>query len=243
MIKLDITLVCGRRPDLLSQTLAALRDKVLCNFQVGTIYANIDPFCGNIEDGDKCEDMLYQSFPLVKVTRPETASFGAAVKYLWQQPQTDFFLHMEDDWDILYPISPEDIVPRFKNNVVQVQLASRDKLYLPKTYSFKASWRKTFGLKVLKKIHTDRPLFGTSPSFIRTDFANACADRMDPGKDPEKQLYAPGTELGDFTRDFLNHPLQAPDRKAIVRDLGRDWLIKKGVKKRIVEGVSIWEDI
>lgn len=240
---MDITFVCGRRPDLLSQTLAALRAKVLCNFQVGTVYANIDPFCGNVEDGEKCEEMLYESFPLVRVTRPEVASFGAAVKYLWKQPQTDFFLHMEDDWDFLHPISPEDITHRLRNNVVQVQLASRDKLYLPKKYSFRTSWRKTFGFKIFKKVDTSRPLFGTSPSFIKTNFAKACADRMDPEKDPEKQLYESGTDLGEFTKNFLNHPLQAPGQKAIVRDLGRDWLNKRGLKKRIVEGVSTWEEI
>ena len=125
--------------------------------------------------------------------------------------------------------------------MVQVQLASGDRLYLPKTYAYKTSWRSIFGLKFLKRVHLDRPLFATSPSFIKTDFAQECAKMMDPAKDPEKQLYAEGTPLGDYTRSFRNHPLQAPGQKALVHDLGRAWLAERNTRKRIVDGVSIWE--
>ncbi len=240
---LDITFVCGRRPDLLGKTLASLTRQITAHFSVGTVHANIDPFCGSPADGDKCEALLRDTFPKVQVRRPGEASFGAAVKWLWQQPATDLFLHMEDDWEILHPIAPDDVLPRFVGAVTQVQLASRDRLYLPKTYSFKASWRKTFGLKLFKKVHLDEPLFATSPSFLVSNFARVCAEMMDPGKDPEKQLFAPGTPLREFTRDYRNHPLQAPGRQAVVRDLGRDWLSDRRIRKRIQNGISIWEKL
>lgn len=238
---MDITIVCGRRPDLLERTLASFAERIIRHFPEGTVYANIDPFCGTDEDGDRCEALLRDRFANVEVTRPETPSFGAAVKRLWQMPTSPYFLHMEDDWEVLHPVRPSDIEPRLTGRVVQVQLASRDRLHLPKTYAYKTTWRSIFGVKFLKKVDLGRPEFATSPSFLKTDFARACARLMDPDKDPEKQLYADGTPLGDFTRAYRNHPLQAPGRKAVVRDLGRAWLAERGTRKRIVDGVSVWE--
>jgi len=238
---MDITIVCGRRPDLLGQTLASFHDKIIRHFPRGTVYANIDPFCGSDADGDACERLLRDRVPDVAIRRPDTPSFGAAVKHLWQQPGTPYFLHMEDDWEVLHPVTPVQIEPRLHGKVVQVQMASRDRLYLPRTYAFETTWRKTFGLKILKKVDPTRPLFATSPSFIKTDFARMCAGLMDPDKDPEKQLYAPDTDLGAYTADFRNHPLQAKGRRAVVRDLGRPWLSARGMQKRIVDGMSIWE--
>lgn len=238
---MDITIVCGRRPELLEKTLASFHARIIRHFPPGTVYANIDPFCGTDADGDTCEALLRDRFRDIVIHRPETPSFGAAVKHLWQQPRSACFLHMEDDWEVLHPVSPEQINARLQGQVVQVQLAARDRLYLPRTYAFHASWRDTFGIKFLKKVDTTRPTFSTSPSFIKTEFAKSCAALMDPDKDPEKQLFAVGTDLGDFTAAFRNHPLQAPGRKAMVRDLGRQWLGERGIRKRIVDGVSLWE--
>jgi hypothetical protein len=238
---MDITIVCGRRPDLLAQTLASFHEKIIRHFDVGTVYANIDPFCGSDADGDACERLLRESFTTVVLRRPEVPSFGAAVKHLWQQPRSQYFLHMEDDWEVLHSVTPKHIEPRLQGQVVQVQLASRDRLYLPKKYAFYTTWRSILGIKFLKKVDVKRPEFATSPSFINSNFARRCAQLMDPRKDPEKQLFSVGSDLGQFTASFRNHPLQETGRRAIVRDLGRDWLQTHGLKKRTINGVSIWE--
>lgn len=240
---MDITIVCGRRPDLLALTLASFSDQIIRHFAPGTVYANIDPFCGTPADGDACEALLRARFDRVEITRPDTPSFGAAVQRLWQKPQSRYFLHMEDDWTVLHPVTAAQIDARITGPVVQVQLASRDRLYLPHVYDFKTSWRNTLGIKFLKRVHLDRPLFATSPSFIRSDFARTCAQMMDPTKDPEKQLFAEDTALGDYTRAYRNHPLMAPGRKAIVHDLGRAWLAARGTQKRIVDGVAVWQPL
>lgn len=81
---MDITIVCGRRPDLLSRTLASFQDNMFRHFDIGTVHANIDPFCGTEAEGDACEALLRSHFPRVAIRRPETPSFGMAVKHLWQ---------------------------------------------------------------------------------------------------------------------------------------------------------------
>lgn len=221
--------------------MVSFKEQVFCNFEIGTIYANIDPFCGTEADGDACERLLRDHFASVVIRRPETPSFGIAVKHLWQQPGTPYFFHMEDDWEVLMPVRPADVEPRLRGKVVQVQLSQLDRHYLPRTYAYKTTWRGIFGLNLVKRVHVDRPLFATSPSFIETGFAKACAELLDPRLDPEKQLYTGQTPLTAFTRDFLNHPLLGPGRRPVVRDIGRSWLAQRGISKQIVNGVSIWE--
>ncbi|MDN5928929.1 MAG: hypothetical protein L0I29_17830 [Hyphomicrobiales bacterium] len=238
---MDITLVCGRRPELLQQTLDSFGEKIIANFPSGAVYANIDPFCGTEADGDACEELIRSHFHDVEISRPSEASFGAAVKRLWRKPRSGYFLHMEDDWEALLPVFPVDIEGRLSGNVAQVQMSARNRPYLPHRYSYKTSWINVFGLKIGKRTHFDRPLFSTSPSFIGRDFARRCGEMMDPDKDPEKQLYTDGTELAEFTRGYRNHPLVGHGRRAVVRDLGRPWLAQRGVQKRIVEGTSVWE--
>ena len=147
---------------------------------------------------------------------------------------------MEDDWEILGPVLPQDIEPRLVGKVMQVQLSKLDRYYLPKTYAFRTSWRSILGLKFIKRVHVDRPIFTTSPSFLVSDFAKTCAGMMDPGRDPEKQLYSGESPLTAFTSGYLNHPLMRPGRKAIVRDLGRPWLAERGITKDIIGGVAVW---
>lgn len=238
---MDITIVCGRRPELLKRTLDSFGEKIFGNFPPGTVYANIDPFCGTNADGDACEELIRSRFDKAEIFRPTVASFGGAVKRLWQKPQSRYFLHMEDDWEVLMSVVPADIEERFSENVVQVQMAARGRLYLPHRYSYKTTWRSLFGLKIGKRTHFDRPLFSTSPSFVERDFAKRCAEMMDPGKDPEKQLYEDGTELAEFTRNYRNHPLVGHGGGAVVRDIGRQWLARHGFQKRIIDGKSIWE--
>jgi hypothetical protein len=240
---MDITIVCGRRPDLLTQTLASFMEKIISNFPSGTVYANIDPFCGTEADGDACEMLLRENFSDVVIMRPETPSFGAAVKSLWQRPTSPYFLHMEDDWEVLYPVTEDQIEPRLVGQVAQVQLASRKRLYLPNKYAFKVVQRRVLGLTWYKSVDQTRPLFGTSPSFIKTQFARGCAEMMDASKDPEKQLYNESSALSDYTRSFRNHPLQGPGRMPIVRDLGRPWLLARGIEKKLEHGVSSWSTI
>ena len=69
---IDITLVSGRRPQLLRQTLASFHSRLFENFQIGTMFANIDPFCGTKEDGDNCEALVREYFPDANITRPNS---------------------------------------------------------------------------------------------------------------------------------------------------------------------------
>jgi hypothetical protein len=242
-MKVDISLVSGRRPELLAETLMSFNNHVFRHFDVATVYANIDPFCGTDQDGDTCEAMIRDTFKTVEISRPDTASFGGAVKRLWSKPRTDIFFHMEDDWNMVEDLRPDRIASEFQGEVVQVQLSALARKKSPHRYNFPARWRKIMGIKVGKIYDLNRPLFTTSPSFVNTAFAARCAALMDPQKDPEKQLYSGTSELADFTRSFRSLTLQARDGGPLVVDLGRDWMADHNMVKEINDVYSQWKPL
>jgi hypothetical protein len=242
-LKIDLTLVAGRRPKLLVQTLRSFQARVLRHLEIGTVYANIDPFCGTPADGDACADMIRAAFPSAVLTRPETPSFGAAVQRLWLQPQSNVVFHMEDDWLMTEDLRPERIAPELQGNVVQVQLSSLARVKSPHPYNYPARWRTVLGIKLGKVYDLTRPLFATSPSFLTRDFMQGCAALMDPDLDPEKQLYSGDTALSRFTLPFRSRVLPAMDGGPLVVDLGRDWLRARNIRKDITDGVSHWEPV
>lgn len=97
-MELDVTIVAGRRPDLLETTLDSFGSHLFSHFEMAKVFVNIDPFCGTDQDGDTCEAMIRETFNKVEIFRPVKPSFGGAVKRLWAKPKRNVFLHLEDDW-------------------------------------------------------------------------------------------------------------------------------------------------
>lgn len=50
MTNIDVTLICGRRPTLLGQTLESFSEKLFKNFKINRVVVNIDPFGGDVSD-------------------------------------------------------------------------------------------------------------------------------------------------------------------------------------------------
>jgi len=108
---IDLVMICGRRPSLLSQTLASFGARMFPHFRFANVIANIDPFMGDTAAGDDCEDLLRATFPRgatqLHIFRPETAGFAAAVQRAWLATKSDFVFHMEDDWTARDDITPQ----------------------------------------------------------------------------------------------------------------------------------------
>ena len=74
------------------------------------MFANVDLFGGVARDREACKRLIRQYFPRAIITSPQRSVFGRAVKNLWALPQSEYFLHIEDDWVCHRDISPLNIV-------------------------------------------------------------------------------------------------------------------------------------
>ena len=236
---IDITLICGRRPELLSQTLQSFQKMVFQHFRIDRVYVNIDPFGGDEIDHEKCRRIVLEYFPNAVISEPETASFGHAVKVVWSQVNSPFVLHLEDDWLALEPITPNRVFPLFKGRTRAVRLVTKELRWNGRD-EFR---RQTVKVKLLGLTIWRRKVscFGTSPAFLSGEFVKQCSAFMISDLDPEKQQRPPhNPPLLDFTSCYECRVLPGIAQPEIIKDIGRKWRDDRGILKTVEKGRSIW---
>jgi hypothetical protein len=238
-MRIDITLISGARPLLLSRTLASFQEKLFQHFDVGTCYANIDLFGGGETERDACRDIILQHFPTAQISMPRVPGFGRAVKTVWAQTKAPLVLHLEDDWIARDAIRPEQIEPLFCGATRAVRLLTRHFEWNGRD-EFLIGTRKDRLLGIVYR-RTKFNAFGTSPGFFDGAFMRSCADLINPDLDPEKQMrkkYNP--VLSSYMDQFRCGVLPGQNRGALLVDIGREWRDEKGLVKVVSRGRSVW---
>jgi len=236
--RLDIALVAGRRPDLLAETLASF-EKLFRHFEIGAVFANIDPVFGDEADHAATRARLLARFPDAEITEPSAPGFGAAVRRVWSATRAGLVFHLEDDWLLNEPLGPDDILPLMTGDTrsvapVAVELGwnGRD------DFNVRRRKRRILGIPAGR---LEFNVFGTSPRFLDGDFARRCAGLMDPSLDPEKQMRPPGNPaLIAFQQGFRCRLLPGRTRTDLITDIGRAWREARGIEKIVADGVSTW---
>lgn len=217
---IDLTMTAARRPDLVGTTLRSFHENLFTRLRVRTFFLNIDPVWGDDRQAVEVERIAHSYFRHVVVRSPETPSFGAAVKWLWAQPQRSWFLHLEDDWIISRPLRLERVEREMEPpDVMQIRLAN---------------WTR---LKRRKK----PPYLMTSPSFVRSTFGRMAASVMNPDLDPEKQFGNDTNptlqKASERCRAVYHGGIFAPQ---LAFDIGREWRDARQISKQLINGTSVW---
>jgi hypothetical protein len=219
--EIDVTLVAARRPDLLELTLRSFRQNLLRHLHVRRLYVNLDPIWGDADDAAAVKGICGRHFDDVIYNEPAEPNFCAAVKWLWSQSECDWFLHLEDDWCLVWRI-----------NVMRLAAEAADsRVGQISFFNHRKAWRR--GVWSRK--------FTTSPSLIRSKLARAVAAHMDMSFDPEKQLYDGRNPdvvaaLAGYRHRFHGHRF-AP---LCIADTGREWRAERSIEKSRIDGVSMW---
>ncbi len=235
---IDITLVAGARPDLLATTLESFGDKLFPFFGIRTFFANIDPIFGGTEERDACVRMIRERFPDAVIFTPETPSFGAAVKRLWQATSDAHVLHMEDDWIVNEVVQAQDILPLFAPDVGMVQLAIETRERYGDDYLYITRRKRILGYEIWsKKVNA----YGTSPRFIRGQLCKHYGDLLKPKLDPEKQVYKNKNKpLSRAHQSWRCRVAYGANGMPLITDIGRDWRAERRIAKVDKAGKATW---
>lgn len=237
--EIDVTLVAGRRPHLLSQTLASFSDRLFRHFAVRRFIANIDPIWGVAADADRCEAAIRSHFPDADVTRPATPGFGRAVKSVWGRTSDLPVLHLEDDWIALHDITPGHVFPVLTPDVGQVALAQGPRRPSDADVVMRTEKTKLFGATLRRKAVNG---YGTSPRFLAAGLARRYSDLLDPSLDPEKQiLHGLNRRFSHVQKQLKCRMIWRDGSEPFICDTGRDWRAASGVAKTYKDGVVRWE--
>lgn len=238
---IDVTLVAGRRPELLEQTLNSFSRGLFGHFRIAGVYANIDPVFGDVAEGEECRQAILKHFPDARIHQPKEACFGGAVKRVWQETTSELVFHLEDDWLLNAPVTYEDIRPLFTGLTRAVVLVAEVHGWNGRD-EFNTRRRKVRFLGVPIG-HRNVDVFSTSPQFLDGAFARRCAELMDPALDPEKQMRPPhNPPLRAYVDNYRCRLLSSPDGGEMLTDIGRPWREQRNISKIVSEGVSTWTD-
>jgi hypothetical protein len=234
----DVTLIAGRREDLLARTLGSFTREVFPNFTLRRVIANIDPFMGDAAEGDRCEALIRSHFPDALIFRPETPDFASAVIRTWSATTAPRVLHLEDDWLALESITPDRTEPLFEPDVGAVTFISINKHTrgLPHQTSRRVVKE---GRKVVQDFLINA--FSTSPGVFEGEFLREAARRMKPGLDPEKQFFRQiNAELEAHALPKRCMFLRGARKRELIVDIGREARAAQGLVKLYENGASVW---
>lgn len=159
-MKLLVTLLTGRRPDLLQRTLAAVADHQPELLQADWLVLH------NGADRDTAAVLKAAALPSVVDTSKLFLNIGQATTRLFAQAveaDADFLLHLEDDWEA----GPGPVLPRaveLLDDVFQIRLrrASERVLQRHMVTTRVIPWRPAVGARVASEAH-----YTLNPSLIR----------------------------------------------------------------------------
>lgn len=241
-LKIDVCIVAGRRPDLLRRTLTSFSQNLFRYFDIQRIIANIDPIFGSEADHQECVDLICSYDADAEITSPKEPGFCSAVVSNWSRSSAPIVLHLEDDWLLNRAITEDHLEPFFHKPLI-AQIAfnhayknwDRDK---KGSYCYQRR-----AVPLLPLIKSKFPVFTTSPSFIRGDFARTAATLMDVNYDPEKQfMRRVNPQLERFVVQYRNYII-GDIGDFYITDLGREWRETRGIEKSIVNAQSYWSEV
>lgn len=226
---IDITMTATRRAAVLDRTLRSFKDNLIRNHPARLII-NIDPVG---PDTDKAvTDVAYCYFNQLLVFSPDTSSFPKALKRVWSEAGAAFIFHLEDDWEMLSPVDLNDMLDIMNNfsklAVLRLPFKPQDVGYM-KNWKYLFPWNGRFFN--CPAVHKREVGFCGHPSLIRREFVQAVTPYLDDTKNPEKQFHHGPPEIMAEIDKWSFGVYGKPNGPALIRDIGREWMIKNGYQK------------
>lgn len=228
---IDVTITACCRPEILYRTLYSFENNLFGQATIRPI-VNVDPI--GTSHPQRVIDVVEMFYPhMGKYRIAEKPNFASAFKWTWEQTESEFIFHLEDDWELKVFVSLKKMIFLMEK---YPELAS---LRLPQ---FKSSedkmknWDKFFPWNG-DYFECPKELIGGvgfcgHPSLIRHDFVRNCLPYLREDFNPEKQFHEKGSPLLDEVLKWKFGVFGKPNSPNYIQDLGRRWMADYKFKKK-----------
>ena len=203
----------GQRHEIIKKTYLSFFDNLVdVDFAKSTIYINVDStpnLAGLVDESDKTIEFLEKYFGKVVSNITGEGNFTKALQWCWGQPKGDFFYHIEDDWILNRNISLDELFPFFNDENV-------------------------FAVN-LRAYHFAGPRPCLLPALYRSSFCKKFIEKLNEYRNPENQLRSYVSTHKKFYN--IHYPEDIQD--IILKDIGREWLRHKGLKRNQISSKFI----
>lgn len=147
-MSLCFTTTAMARPELIERTYGSFKENMSgIDWGSTTLFVNIEP----LPDANAVNSVIEvckQFFGRVVTRTPKEANFTKALSWCWNQVNTDYVLHLEDDWVLTSKIEFKDLLKLFVNDktkqvVLRAYPYEYDKMCLSPSV-IRGSWVKRF---------------------------------------------------------------------------------------------------
>lgn len=239
--KIDITMPTTLRPKLLNKTLESFTKNLFTDKKRHRFIFNVDPVG---EKGCKPEDIIeiaHSYFDDVLYNVAEKPLFPKAFKWCWDNAESDYIFHMNEDWELLRPINIDDMISILlkNNNLACLRLLKMDvptnlKFFRSK-YTDKGGYLQAENRKVS---------FGTNPELIKAEFYKEARKYLLEDANPEKQFRPWQKEMFNNVTSKWDYGVYArPGDKMLIKDTGKNWMSRNKFRKAGGPGFVKWEEI
>lgn len=227
---IDVTITATRRPDVLARTLHSFDHNMLATCQKRAII-NIDPI-GPGKSAQEIVALCWKYFDDVVYFMPPSPSFPKAFKKVWSLTREEFVFHLEDDWELQYPVDIFDMIATMQEekNLASLRLNvfRTDKLSA-KNWKVFFPWNgRYFECPEDKKFEVG---FCGHPSLIRGEFVRQAAECLIETLNPEKQFHRGNDALILLQSKYKFGVWAGQNAVPSIVDIGRCWMIENGYAK------------
>ncbi len=201
---MDVVIIASIRPRILELTIKSFMSKLLTS-DVRFI-VNVDPVGEKYSQQDVIDVIRKYSNNIVSRT-PDKSSFSDAVRWCWSQVESEYFLHLEDDWCLKKNVDINSVIKILSENDVQ---GIRLNLSRNKKDANESGFVESDGLSL-------------NPTIFKTSFIKTLLPIFDISKDPEKQFRV--KKIANFYYYGL------PGESSYVIDTGKKWRKYMGLTK------------
>jgi len=235
---INITITATKRHEILKRTLWSFKQNLFKDYPV-RIIINIDPV-GPDQHHFTSVATCRRIFPGTEVNyrAPERPNFSEGFKWTWEQSQTDFIFHLEDDWELLREIDLKDMIDmlnRHKDLALLRLPQFKSTENTMKNWNLIYPWNGEYFECPENLIMTAG--FCGHPSLIKGEFVRNTTPYIDTTKNPEKQFHHGPPEIMSEVARWKYGVYSKPNMPNAIQDLGRKWSVETGWHKK---GPKAW---
>jgi hypothetical protein len=209
---LSVTTTAMLRPDLLRRTYASFQKHLKdVDFKYLTLYINVDPAPAGKYTADDVLAVARRFFGTVVSRCSAKPNFTAAINWLWSQADTQFILHLEDDWEMINDTRMADVYRAFDAHpgIYQVRFVGRAQSHKSQRIAL-------------------------APGVTCRAFYSRVAGKLDESFNPETQLHEVyrWKAWGIASRERCAVMHSSRKGVVLVRDIGRPWAARHQIARR-----------
>ena len=236
---IDITMPTTLRPALLDRTLESFTKNVFTERERYRFIFNIDPVgeagCSPMD----VVDVANKYFDNILYNIADEPSFPKAFIWCWEQAESDYLFHMNEDWEILRLINIDHMIKILEENT-NVACLRLLKMDVPPSLKFFRSKYKNMGKYLLAEKRDVS--FGTNPELICGKFYKNARKYLLDDRNPEKQFRPAQKKMFENVTKHWQYAVYAsPGDKMLIKDIGRGWMKKNKFQKKGGPGFTTWE--